>query len=269
MHHRATPLRRKGSFWLAALVGLGPGMATAATVVAIDSGDTVRVREGRSVQTIRLACLDAPELAQAPHGPASQAALRQLLPVGAAVTLNPPPGPDATEAVAELVTATGTNVNLQMVRAGQAFPTLTQPSQCDPLRYAEAENMARFQRLGVWQVKGGIQRPWQWQANKREQDQEQERRRALQSLPAPTIIRSAPSRLPTQSGSTQTANYQQCMSYIYQQVVEYYQNRPVPKGLFESFCSCLTTPSTTMETAMDVAGRCRDQMLERLSRSKQ
>jgi endonuclease YncB( thermonuclease family) len=108
MHHRATPQRRGDFYWLAALVSLVPGMATAATVVAIDSGDTVRVREGRSVQSIRLACLDAPELAQAPHGPASQAAL-------------------------------------QMVRAGQAFPTLIQPSQCDPLRYAEAENMARFQ----------------------------------------------------------------------------------------------------------------------------
>lgn len=267
MHHGAVPLKRGVCLGLVAWVSLWPGLARAATVVAIDSGDTVRVREGRSVQTIRLACLDAPELAQSPHGPASQAALRQLLPVGSVVTLNPPAKPEATDAVAELVSATGSNINLQLVRAGQAFLTLTNQSQCDPLRYAEAENMATFQRLGVWQVEGGIQRPWEWNAAQKEEAQEQERRRALQSLPPPTIP-SSPSRMPTQIVTTQSVNYQQCMAYVGQQFIEYTMNRPVPKGLFESFCSCLTTPTTTNETAMDVAARCKDELLERLLRSR-
>ena len=108
---------------------------------------------------------------------------------------------------------TGSNINLLMVRSDQAFPTRRHPSQWDPLRDAEAENRARFQRVGVGQVEGGIQRPRQWQEAKKEQDRERERERwrALQSLPPPTI-RSSPSRKPTQTVSTQVANPQQCMA---------------------------------------------------------
>lgn len=42
--------------------------ATGTTVVSIGDGDTIRVRKAGRLVTVRLACIDAPELAQAPYG---------------------------------------------------------------------------------------------------------------------------------------------------------------------------------------------------------
>ena len=42
--------------------------AGAATVVSIGDGDTMRVRDGGRLLTIRMACIDAPEIAQKPYG---------------------------------------------------------------------------------------------------------------------------------------------------------------------------------------------------------
>ncbi|MFN9644646.1 MAG: thermonuclease family protein [Cyanobacteriota bacterium] len=136
-------------------VALG-GTALAATVVAVDSGDTLRVREGGQVRQIRLACLEAPALSQAPHGEQARATLRRLLPEGSAVLLRPisRAGDPSGVPVVEVSTRSG-SVNIELVRAGQAFTTLDTQPQCDALRYAEAENTARFQRLGVWRVEGG------------------------------------------------------------------------------------------------------------------
>lgn len=50
-------------------------------VVSVGDGDTLRVATGDKTLTVRLACIDAPETAQAPFGKASAERLRQLLPV--------------------------------------------------------------------------------------------------------------------------------------------------------------------------------------------
>ena len=42
--------------------------ANAATVVFVGDGDTIRVSEGSRRLTIRLACIDAPEISQRPWG---------------------------------------------------------------------------------------------------------------------------------------------------------------------------------------------------------
>ena len=51
--------------------GFSVGLAKAeqqarATVLSIGDGDTIRVLQGQQRLTIRLACIDAPEMAQAP-----------------------------------------------------------------------------------------------------------------------------------------------------------------------------------------------------------
>jgi endonuclease YncB( thermonuclease family) len=70
---------------------LKPGLAAGerATVHSIGDGDTIRVLEqGRKV-TIRLACIDAPEMNQAPYGAQSRAYLQSHLRIGSAVMLLP------------------------------------------------------------------------------------------------------------------------------------------------------------------------------------
>lgn len=58
---------------LTLLLGLSaPWVAAAqprqATVLSIGDGDTIRVRQGGRPITVRLACIDAPEMAQQPYG---------------------------------------------------------------------------------------------------------------------------------------------------------------------------------------------------------
>ena len=51
-------------------------------------GDTIRVRGGfGETQTIRLACIDAAEMSQAPHGEQARQRLQQIIPVGSVVKL--------------------------------------------------------------------------------------------------------------------------------------------------------------------------------------
>jgi endonuclease YncB( thermonuclease family) len=66
---------------------LSPLAAAAATVVSVGDGDTLRVMDGGRNVTIRVACIDAPETAQAPYGQRARQALQEMLPVGSTVTL--------------------------------------------------------------------------------------------------------------------------------------------------------------------------------------
>jgi endonuclease YncB( thermonuclease family) len=101
---------------------LTPACAVAtpnATVVSVGDGDTIRVRQGNELVTVRLACIDAPETAQQPHGQQSRAYLQQRLPVGREVTLEVKTSDRYGRTVAEVIS--GTNINLLLVEAGQAF----------------------------------------------------------------------------------------------------------------------------------------------------
>ena len=134
--------------------GAGPG----ATVISVGDGDTIRVRMNGKPITVRLACIDAPETAQHPYGQQARSYLQQRLPLGSTVTLEQKTTDRYGRIVAEVFN--GININLATVEDGQAFAYRQYLSGCDAKEYLEAEFRASRRRYGVWQVEGGITRPW-------------------------------------------------------------------------------------------------------------
>jgi endonuclease YncB( thermonuclease family) len=130
----------------------------AAVVLSIGDGDTIRVRQDGRTVTVRLACIDAPELAQSPYGAAARAYLWQRLPLGAPVTLDVHTTDRYGRLVAEVIGEI--NLGLAQVEDGQAFAYRRYLGGCDARAYLDAEFRASRHRFGVWQVPGGIPRPW-------------------------------------------------------------------------------------------------------------
>ena len=129
-----------------------------AAVLSIGDGDTIRVLQGQQRLTIRLACIDAPEMAQAPDGANARRYLQTRLRLGSSVTLRPQTvdrfGRTVTEVIGEV------NINLALVEDGMAFAYRRYLGQCDAKEYLDAEFRASRRRSGVWRVPGGITRPW-------------------------------------------------------------------------------------------------------------
>ena len=129
-----------------------------ATVLSIGDGDTLRInRDGQPI-TIRLACIDAPETSQRPWGLQARNYLRQRLPLGQSIQVLPHGVDRYGRTVAELIHEI--NINLVMVEDGQAFAYRRYLKECDAKAYLDAEYRASRHRFGVWQVEGGIERPW-------------------------------------------------------------------------------------------------------------
>jgi endonuclease YncB( thermonuclease family) len=136
-----------------------------ATVLSIGDGDTIRVRQAGKALTVRLACIDAPESAQPPHGQQARTYLQQRLPIGREVSLNIKTTDRYGRSVAEVFS--GVNINLALVEDGQAFAYRQYLSGCNAKEYLDAEYRASRRRYGVWQVEGGITRPWDFRRGRR------------------------------------------------------------------------------------------------------
>ena len=147
------------------LLPLWPVNADATTILSIGDGDTIRVRQGGKVLTVRLACIDAPETAQSPYGQHARTYLQQRLPIGREVSLEVKTTDRYGRSVAEVFS--GVNINLALVEDGQAFAYRQFLRGCDAKAYLEAEERASRARLGVWQVPGGITRPWDFRRARR------------------------------------------------------------------------------------------------------
>jgi endonuclease YncB( thermonuclease family) len=143
--------------------GLAQGIK--ATVLSIGDGDTIRVRQAGRAVTVRLACIDAPETAQSPHGQQARSYLQQRLPVGREVSLEVKTTDRYGRSVAEVIS--DVNINLALVEDGQAFAYRQYLSGCDAKEYLDAEYRASRRRFGVWQVEGGITRPWDFRRGRR------------------------------------------------------------------------------------------------------
>ncbi len=137
--------------------------ARTATVLSIGDGDTLRVREGSRTLNVRLACIDAPETSQAPHGASARTQLQALAPVGSAVELRVKATDRYGRSVAELSRG-GRNLNQALVASGSAFVYWQYIQGCDRQTYSRLENEARLKRMGVWGVSGGLTRRWDYRA---------------------------------------------------------------------------------------------------------
>jgi len=160
----------RGVTALAALVAaawpLGSaGQGTRATVLSIGDADTIRVRQGGRAITVRLACIDAPETAQSPYGQQARNDLQQRLPISREVSLDVKTTDRYGRTVAEVIS--DININLALVEDGQAFVYRQYLSGCDAREYLDAEYRASRRRYGVWQVEGGITRPWDFRRQRR------------------------------------------------------------------------------------------------------
>ena len=136
-----------------------------ATVLSIGDGDTIRVRLAGKALTVRLACIDAPENVQTPYGLKSRQYLQKRLPIGREVSLIIKTTDRYGRSVAEVFS--GVNINLALVEDGQAFAYRQYLGGCNSKSYLEAEDRASRARLGVWQVPGGITRPWDFRRGRR------------------------------------------------------------------------------------------------------
>ncbi len=137
-----------------------------ATVLSIGDGDTLRVREGNRTINVRLACIDAPETSQAPHGANSRTQLQALAPVGSTIELRLKATDRFGRSVAELSRG-GRNLNQALVASGAAFVYWQYIQGCDRQTYSRLETDARLKGLGVWGVSGGVQRPWEYRSRQR------------------------------------------------------------------------------------------------------
>lgn len=134
------------------------GQEISAIVLSIGDGDTIRVRLGGRAVSVRLACVDAPETAQTPFGQQARRYLQQRLPIGHEVSLVVKATDRYGRTVAEVFS--GVNLNLALVEEGLAFAYRQYLSGCNARDYLDAEHRASRRRRGVWQVPGGIIRPW-------------------------------------------------------------------------------------------------------------
>lgn len=128
-------------------------------MLSIGDGDTLRVQDRGSTITVRLACIDAPEMAQSPWGQQARQPLQPLAPVGSTVELRVKATDRYGRTVAELGRG-GRNLNQALVASGAASVYWQYIQGCDRQAYSRLENEARLKGLGVWGVNGGVQRPW-------------------------------------------------------------------------------------------------------------
>lgn len=130
-------------------------------------GDTVtcwRMVNGAAVQVrVRLAFIDAPELAQSPYGISARAYFRSLLyvnePVEARIY-----GTDAYgRLIAEIIRLRDYgNCGLRLVVGGYAA-LFRCPA--DRSEYHAAQDIAQRKRAGIWRQPGLQQTPWNYRAN--------------------------------------------------------------------------------------------------------
>ena len=139
-------------------------------VLSIGDGDTITVRQGSGDSVrVRLACIDAPEMAQRPAGPAARTALQQLLPLGSPVALAVQTTDRYGRTVAEVFRAGApTAINQTLVQEGYAFVYGRYLQQCDQASYTALEAAAAQAKRGIWGPLGqGLIKPWDYRANQR------------------------------------------------------------------------------------------------------
>jgi len=131
-------------------------------VVKVADGDSITVLDSTNTQhRIRLQGIDAPERKQ-PYGNASRKHLTTLV-AGKTVTVKWDKR-DRYGRIVRFVIVDGHDVNLVQVKAGMAWFYRYYQRELSPedrRLYADAENKARYERLGLWRENNPIP-PWEY-----------------------------------------------------------------------------------------------------------
>lgn len=134
----------------------------AAPVISVHDGDTITVRRDGERIKVRLAEVDAPELAQA-GGVAARRSLAGLI-EGQQVHIIPTAVDRYGRVVGKLLLRDGTDVPAALVRAGHAWVYRAYAPKRSPLIALEAE--ARAARRGLWADPNPVP-PWEWRKAKK------------------------------------------------------------------------------------------------------
>ncbi|WP_414756183.1 thermonuclease family protein [Anabaena sp. CCY 9910] len=138
------------------------------TVVSVGDGDTLRVRnqQGQPI-TIRLLCIDAPEMKQNPWDQKSRTSLVQLLPVDQTVQVRQIERDRYKKLVAEIF-VNNRSVNLTMVQEGEAVVYRQYLKGCANTKdqFLQAEANAKQQKLGFWNQSQPVM-PWDFRRGKK------------------------------------------------------------------------------------------------------
>ena len=127
-------------------------------VLSVGDGDTIQVSRGEDTQTIRLACIDAPEMRQPTYGELAKQQLQALLPVNTVVSLRPVDTDRYGRLVAEIFRSDG-NVNLSLVSSGHAVVYRQYLGNCNAETYLNAEAIAQQNGLVFWSQANPMM-PW-------------------------------------------------------------------------------------------------------------
>ncbi len=176
------------------------------TVVSVGDGDTLRIRKGSKTITVRLACVDAPETAQAPWGKQAADRLKQLLPAGQAIQAREVDTDRYGRTVAELYLG-NQSVNLTMVKEGLAVVYAQYIDNCAATKdqYIAAEAQAKAQKLGFWNQLNPVM-PWDYRRGKRANNQQ-----SSSASPRPQSPTTAASPSPTASSNCDAAYPDVCI----------------------------------------------------------
>ncbi|OGS01249.1 MAG: hypothetical protein A3G41_05850 [Elusimicrobia bacterium RIFCSPLOWO2_12_FULL_59_9] len=143
---------------LGACVGLAAEIS--GIVTDVHDGDTITLANAQYTYRIRLADIDAPELAQE-RGKDSRTALFHLCALKQATAETQ--GEDRFGRTLATVTCAGANANAEQVRRGWAWVFVRYAREDSPLYALERD--ARLDRRGLWADDAPVP-PWEWRRAK-------------------------------------------------------------------------------------------------------
>ncbi|WP_414530623.1 thermonuclease family protein [Nodularia chucula] len=135
-------------------------------VVSVGDGDTIQAKFGSKKVTIRLACIDAPEIKQTPWGKQSADRLKKLLPVGQSIKVRSVTQDRYKRLVGEIYVS-DRSINLTMVREGQAVVYTEYLQGCADTKsqFIQSEAEAKNKKLGFWNQTNPVM-PWDFRRSK-------------------------------------------------------------------------------------------------------
>ena len=121
-----------------------------AKVVSITDGDTFKVLRKGKVETIRIACIDSPEMSEDPWGQKAKDALTGMLKIGSKVKLMVHDIDRYGRTVAEDNKGRGRNIGLALVKKGYAEVYDEYAYQCEKDKLIKFERKAQRKGRGMW-----------------------------------------------------------------------------------------------------------------------